>query len=1403
MPRPGWIAVFIFALLLVAAGPTQAQIATYSLHKENSTVVSTNMQLKTAAADASTLTLQTVNLRNVAPGEYAIKSFETQANVPNIAGVIPAGSSFLLKLYMEKTADSGSMTPLAKIYKNSTSGTSICNAAGFGVTTTRALHIFLCTSSSDITFTATDRYFVWVGVTVTTAPTVNNTKANLTIEQTWDSRISVILPTPVPNITSLSPATGPVGSPVTVNGTNFGATQNLSTVTFNGVAATPTSWSNTAIGLTVPAGATTGPVVVTVNGIASNGVTFTTTSGSIAGTVTRAGDGVPISGALVEALQSGIVKGSTNTLGDGTYSIANLAPGTYDIRGSAAQYATQISSGVVVVAGSATTANLALSPPGTILGHVTRSDGITPIVGAIVKVFQGANVVAKVTTDGSGDYAANSVAPGTYTVQASASGFDTSVSPNATVTANNNTTVNFSLTTAANNNPVKYVYDDLGRLAAVIDPAGDTARYTYDSVGNLLSISRQSSTLVSIIDFTPKIGLAGTVVTIYGTGFSTTPSSNTVTFNGTVAVVSSSTETQIVTTVPAGATTGLISVTTSAGSDSSDTAFVIGTNGPTITSFSPSVGVAGTGVTITGQNFESVPHANRARFNGTLATITASTATSISTSVPTGATSGRISVTTPAGQGVSANDFFVPPSPYVAADVEMTARMAIGETKLVTINTANKIALVVFDGVAGQQISLQMTGVTISSSAVTIFNPNGTTLASAGSVGTGGGFIDTRTLGTTGTYTIMVDPASTNTGSLTLNLFNIVNVSATITPGGTTPITITTPGQNAEVTFAGTSGQHVSLNVSGVTISGTTGYTVKKPDGSTLVSGSFGTSGGFLEIPYLPTAGTYTILVDPSGTSTGNVSLTLNDATDATNTITPGGSAVVITTTIAGQNARLTFSGTAGQRIAINASTTFSVCWTLALVKPDGTNLSSTFTCGSGLFMDPLQLPVSGTYTILIDPSGTGTGQATVTAYDVTDVTGTVTIDGPQVSQTTTTPGQVIRLTFSGTSGVRLSVNANTTFSSCWTLQILKPDASQLFSNLTCGSGQFVDPIQLPTTGTYTLIGDPTGAGTGQMTVQLYSVTDTTQSITVGGSSVVSTVSTPGQINQLTFSGTAGQRISVNTNTTFTSCWTLKLLKPDATQLFSNLTCGSGQFMDPIQLPTTGTYTIVLDPSGAGTGQGTTNAYSVTDTTQSITVGGASVVSPINTPGQVARLTFSGTAGQRVSVNSNTTFSSCWTLRIMKPDATQLTSTFSCGAGIFIEPQQLPATGTYTIELDPSGAGTGSATTNAYNVTDVSGSVTINGSAFALTTTVPGQNGNITFSGTSGQLVTVRIVGSTFSCVTVALVKPDGTNLTSTFTCGGTFNLAQQALPTTGTYTIKVDPNSSSIGSANVSVTNP
>src|SRR5207253_1897361 len=76
------------------------------------------------------------------------------------------------------------------------------------------------------------------------------------------------------DISGLMPTAGAMGASVTIYGSGFGATQGTSTVAFNGTSATATSWSNTSIAATVPSGATTGPVVVTVNSTASNGVTF-------------------------------------------------------------------------------------------------------------------------------------------------------------------------------------------------------------------------------------------------------------------------------------------------------------------------------------------------------------------------------------------------------------------------------------------------------------------------------------------------------------------------------------------------------------------------------------------------------------------------------------------------------------------------------------------------------------------------------------------------------------------------------------------------------------------------------------------------------------------------------------------------------------------------------------------------------------------------------------------------------------------------------------------------------------------------------------------------------------------------------------------------------------------------
>ncbi len=90
-------------------------------------------------------------------------------------------------------------------------------------------------------------------------------------------------------ITSISPTTGPVGATVTITGKGFGTT--VGTITFNGTAATATSWSDTLIKTTVPTGATTGNVLVKNKATAgvSNGMVFTigSTNGGSCTALTR------------------------------------------------------------------------------------------------------------------------------------------------------------------------------------------------------------------------------------------------------------------------------------------------------------------------------------------------------------------------------------------------------------------------------------------------------------------------------------------------------------------------------------------------------------------------------------------------------------------------------------------------------------------------------------------------------------------------------------------------------------------------------------------------------------------------------------------------------------------------------------------------------------------------------------------------------------------------------------------------------------------------------------------------------------------------------------------------------------------------------------------------------------
>jgi len=326
-----------------------------------------------------------------------------------------------------------------------------------------------------------------------------------------------------------------------------------------------------------------------------------------------------------------------------------------------------------------------------------------------------------------------------------------------------------------------------------------------------------------------------------------------------------------------------------------------------------------------------------------------------------------------------------------------------GSPVTVTTTTAGQRALATFSGTANQRVSLKvsdvgMTGGYYNYVGVTIQKPDGSPLTSS-TFANSGGFIDVQTLPVTGTYTVVVDPWDTSTGSVTLTMYDVpADASLSVTPGGPSfTLTNTVPGQNGQATFVATANQRVSLNINSITLSG--GYqnyvniSVKGPDGSTLVSNTYATGGtGYIDTLVLA-AGTYTILVNPWDTSTGSVTLTLNDVpADATGTLTIGGPSLTLTTTVPGQNAMPIFAGTSGQQISVGFTNNSMGTVTATLLKPDGTSLTS-ITSSSASFGLPTQtLPVTGTYSIKIDPSGASVGSITVTVSAVISG-GTLTAD--------------------------------------------------------------------------------------------------------------------------------------------------------------------------------------------------------------------------------------------------------------------------------------------------------------------------------------------------------------------------------------------------------------------------
>lgn len=149
---------------------------------------------------------------------------------------------------------------------------------------------------------------------------------------------------------------------------------------------------------------------------------------------------------------------------------------------------------------------------------------------------------------------------------------------------------------------------------------------------------------LEVTDIQPSSGPTGTMVTISGHGFSSEASNNEVTFDGTVAEITSASESELEAIVPEDASTGTVSVKVD-GETADGPEFTVQVKTPGISRIEPDSGVVGTQITISGTNFGPSPSENTVTFNGVTATISSASETELVTKVPQGASDGPIEVT--------------------------------------------------------------------------------------------------------------------------------------------------------------------------------------------------------------------------------------------------------------------------------------------------------------------------------------------------------------------------------------------------------------------------------------------------------------------------------------------------------------------------------------------------------------------------------------------------------------------------------------------------------------------------------------------------------------------------------------------------------------------------------------
>jgi len=496
--------------------------------------------------------------------------------------------------------------------------------------------------------------------------------------------------TPAPVITSVSATTGTIGSQVVITGTNFGASQGGSVVTLNTVPITINSWGDTSISITIPSGATSGPLVISLAPTMNN-------SNPVAFTVTA------------QPLPSGWLDGDVGAVGIAGNS--SYASGTFTVNGAGGQ-------------GSSTADALhfvyqPLSGDGSIVARVvSMPSGTGAEAGVMVRetlnpgsvngttvdnVPSGAYVAFNIRTVTGGSTSEPNAIGGTappYWVELVRSGSTLSsyASPDG---------VNWTLISNETINMAQNMYVGLAVYSGTNPPS--LASATFDNV----AVSFSPPVLApSIVSMSPNIAVPTSSVMINGANLGSSRGTSTVTFNGTAGTPTYWSATNIVVPVPSTATSGNVVITV--GGEASNAVPFTVSQAPTIMmSLSPTSGTLGTPVTITGVNFGSTQGSSTVTFNGTPGISTNWSATSIVVPVPSGAMTGNVVVTVN-GQVSNAASFTVLQTPGITS--LSTTSATIGS--LVTITGTNfgstqSASTVTFNGTGGTPVSWSATSIVV------------------------------------------------------------------------------------------------------------------------------------------------------------------------------------------------------------------------------------------------------------------------------------------------------------------------------------------------------------------------------------------------------------------------------------------------------------------------------------------------------------------------------------------------------------------------------------------------------------------------------------------------------------------------------------------------------------------